>query len=78
MTLEPYDAFPNAPGLSDELGLVRADTLPPFFNEEGEAWYSICSRHQRGAEDCPLCRVGSYSKPSKRDLKLFRSWGRTP
>lgn len=29
--LEPYDAFPNAPGLSKHLGLQKSDTPPARF-----------------------------------------------
>jgi len=66
--LEPYDAFPNAPGLSKELGLTRrADgKAPPQFNEKGWRWCSICNAHSVPREDCDTCAVGSYVRSHKK------------
>ena len=62
----PTDAFPRAPGLSEELGLTRAESLPPPLDAQGRQWLSICSRHQfPGVEGCRLCLVGSYEKVHK-------------
>ena len=61
----PTDAFPRAPGLSEELGLTRADCLPARFDAQGREWFSICSRHQHPALGCRTCLVGSYEKVRK-------------
>lgn len=60
LIFEPHDAFPNAPGLSKELGLHKANRLPPEYNAQGHRWYSICSAHQKPEEGCPRCLVGNY------------------
>ena len=60
--LVPHDAFPNAPGLSAELGLTQRKDgqVPPEYNEQGWKWYSICSKHQHPREGCDICSVGGY------------------
>jgi hypothetical protein len=71
-TIEPFDAFPNAPGLSHDLGLTRRTDgkVPPQYNEKGWRWYSICSLHRESSPDCNLCSVGSYVN-NKRTNRLI-------
>ena len=66
--LEAYDAFPNAHGLSEELGLTRREdgTVPPRYDGQGRQWMSICSMHYEPKEGCSLCAVGSYEIVRKR------------
>ena len=70
LKLEPYDAFPNAEGLSQRLDLHKANKLPPRFDSQGRYWYSICSIHQDGADDCDLCLIGSYKPITPEELDL--------
>ena len=58
MNERPVDAFPNAPGLSRELGLI-----PYAGPRPGVEWYSICSGHSPKSQidpNCPRCMVGTY------------------
>lgn len=63
-----YDAFPNAPGLSADLGLQRRKDgdVPPLYDERGWRWHSICSAHRGPHEGCPRCAVGSYAPDTQK------------
>lgn len=63
MEMEKHDAFPNCPGLSENLGLQKASELPPLIIGWGpwkKRWYSICSFGRGHKPDCQTCRCGSY------------------
>lgn len=59
----PIDAFPNAPGLSKQMGLVKQKGL---LRQKKGIWpfryhfYSICSRHRNPSPECDLCAIGSW------------------
>lgn len=81
-----YDGFPNAPGLSEKMGLTKATSVPKDTVGWGpwkRRWYSVCSRHGEVKADCNCCMVGSYDNVwkvwfsglmSKLTPRLWRWW----
>lgn len=60
-----YNAFPNCPGLVEDLGLRESPQTPASLIKIGDdeyRWYSICSAHRFPTDGCNICRVGSYHK----------------
>jgi len=64
---KPIDAFPNSPGLSKSLRLMKKHYsgiykgVWPFRYR----FISICSRHYTPSPDCDMCATGRWSNTLK-------------